>query len=241
MLAPHDGRLARLTATAVGRAAALCPLVAADELAAVLYRAGGTAVDPSLDPRLPRLLCDRAVRPLDLRGYARSGAEHWEGWTAQGVETDELVHKIYVSPTVAALPVALPVVFDLAVRHGVPSWKVGADAPGIHRADKVVLYLPTARKADDVAALLADALADLPAQGVPFSGQVGQTGIVSRGQDQGRQSWRAAVCAAVAQALHDSRSRLADVPPARLADEALRALANDIDVVTWHPGLPVAA
>ncbi|MEN0130181.1 MAG: hypothetical protein AAGC49_12130 [Brevundimonas sp.] len=241
---PPDGRLARLTATAVGRAAALSAMVGADEVSAVLYRAGGTAVEPGQDPRLPRLLCDRAEAGVraELRQYDRSRSEHWDGWTVAGADADDLVHKIYVSPTVAALPAALPIVFAVAVDLTVPSWKVGADGAGIHRADKIVLYLPTSEEADEAAGVLAAALADLPAQGVPFTGQVGRSGIVSRGQDFGRQSWRAAVCTSVGRALLARRASLGpQAPAAQVAAEALDGLAADIDVVTWWPGQRVPA
>jgi len=244
MQPPPDGRLARLTAIAVSRAAALSAMVGADEVSAVLYRAGGTAVDPGQDPRLPRLLCDRAAVSVraETKGYERSRSEHWDGWTAAGADADDLVHKIYVSPTVAALPAALPLVFAVAVDRAVPSWKVGADGAGIHRPDKIVLYLPTSEEADEVAAALSAALANVPAQGVPFTGQVGGSGIVSRGQDFGRQSWRAAVCTSVGRALLARREVLGSEAPAeQVATEALEALAADIDVVTWWPGQRVPA
>ena len=97
-------------------------------------------------------------RALDARastGTSRSRTEHWNGWTTPGAETSTQVHKVYVSPTVPCLPAALPVVFATAAALDVPSWKVGADAAGLHRADKIVLYLPSASRADAVAAALA--------------------------------------------------------------------------------------
>ena len=244
MPTPPGGRLAQMTRTAVVRAAALAGWVGPDELTAVLYRSGGTAPDPREDPRLPRVLADRAERsaPGGLEGYDRSRTEHWNGWTAPGTDTSTQVHKVYVSPTLPCLPAALPVVFATAAALGVPSWKVGADTAGLHRPDKVVLYLPSARRADECAALLADALGGLDAQGVPFTGQVGDTGIVSRGRDQGRQSWRAVLCRTVAESLVDRRAALGpDAPHARVADDALASLAAAVDVVTWQPDSRVPA
>src|SRR5690349_10088251 len=206
-----------MTRSAVVRAAALAGRVGPDELAAVLYRFGGTAAEPHQDPRWPHHLAHLAERSLPRPDrYDRSRTEHWNGWTTPGVETSAQVHKIYVSPTVACLPAVLPVVFALADALDVPSWKVGADAAGLHRADKIVLYLPTPHRADAVAAQLAGALDPSDAQGVPFTGQVGATGIVSRGQDRQGESWRAVLCRAVADALGRQRAGLG--PDAR-ADE----------------------
>jgi len=238
MSQPSGERLARMTRTVVVRAAALAGRVGPDELAAVLYRSGGTAVDPRQDPRLPRYLTDRADRSSPaLAPYERSRTEHWNAWTAPGADASALVHKVYVSPTVAGLPTALPVVFATAAALGVPSWKVGADAAGLHRADKIVLYLPSAGRADAAAQALAGVLDGLDPQGVPFTGQVGATGIVSRGRDHGRESWRAVLCRAVAGALDVHRARLGpDAPAGLVADAALDALADTYDVTSWQPG-----
>lgn len=242
-----DGRLARLTALAVGRAAALSAYLSAssapDELTGFLYRAGGTAAHPRTDARWAGALVDRAVRPhrSALAAHRRSRTAHWDGWTADDADPAVLVHKVYVSPRTPVVAVALERVVAVATRLGVPSWKVGADPAGLHRADKVVLYLPSAHGADAVAQALADELADLPAHGVLFSGQVGPTGIVSRGQDHGGQSWRAVVCRAVALALADARAADPTATAQRVAADALASLAADLDVVTWYPGQRVPA
>ncbi len=244
---PSGEQLALATRTAVVRAAALAGRVGPEQLAALLYRAGGTAVGPREDPRRARALVDRAERCTPqvaraLEPYARTRSPHWNGWTAPGTDTATQVHKVYVSPTVACLRGALPLVFATAVTVDVPSWKVGADAPGLHRPDKIVLYLPSADRADAVAGLLARVLAGLGAQGVPFTGQVGASPMVSRGRDDGSDSWRARVCRAVAVSLVDRRVGLGpDASPELVADAALAALAGDYDVRTWHPELRAEA
>ncbi|GEK20187.1 hypothetical protein [Cellulomonas xylanilytica] len=238
MSQPSGDRLAQMTRTLVVRAAALAGRARPDELAAVLYRSGGSAPDPRQDPRWPHHLAHLAERSAPgTERYERSRAEHWNGWTTPGVETTAQVHKVYVSPTVPGLATVLPVVFATAAALDVPSWKVGADAAGLHRADKIVLYLPSASRADTVAAALADLLDGCSAQGVPFTGQVGATGIVSRGQDRPGESWRAVVCRAVADALDEHRARLGPAAAAEaVAGAALDALADAYDVVTWRPG-----
>ena len=102
----------------------------------------------------------------------------------------------------------LGVILTHAPLLGVPAWKVGADLAGLHRPDKIVLYLASAERADRVAAALALTLGDTAAQGVPFTGQVGATGIVSRGRDVAGTSWRADVCRVVAESLCATRVTL---------------------------------
>ncbi len=248
MDARSGGRLGRVSRLAVDRAAALTGRVdpaAVDvaALAALLYRAGGCAVDDRLDPRWPRHLTRQAERPVAaaLSDHARGRSEHWDSWSAPGVDATELVHKVYVSPTVKSLRRTLEAVFTCVLDHEVPAWKVGADLAGIHRPDKVVLYLPTAEAADAVAGLLDHTLVGQDAQGVPFSGQVGESGIVSRGRDLAGTSWRAVVCRLVAQALWTARSDVAGSAHADAQDQRVAQLALDLvaaqgfDTVTWRP------
>lgn len=241
---PSGGRLAELTRAAVVRAAALTGRVdvaTSDPatLAALLYRAGGSVPDGRLDPRWAGHVVTAAERTAraGLAGHTRTDGQHWRSWTATDVDPATLVHKIYVSPAVCDLGTTLGVILTHAPLLGVPAWKVGADLAGLHRADKIVLYLASAERADKVAATLALALGSFAAQGVPFTGQVGATGIVSRGRDVAGTSWRADVCRQVAEALSASRVELgARARAAEVADDALAGLAgHGLDVRSWHP------
>ncbi len=249
MATPPGERLAQLSRTATIRAAALTRWVGHDDLgteglAAVLYGAGGSAVGDHMDAQWPNLLLRRAERGVrnQLADYSRGATQGWMSWTRADADVTELVHKVYVSPAVSSLPAALPTTLLGAVRLGVPAWKVGADLAGIHRADKAVLYLATAAEADAAAGELAEALASEVPQGVPFTGQVGATGIVSRGLDHNGTSWRAALCHRLAEALWSAREQSgAHASAHRVAEDALRVLASDgFDVTTWHP-VPVGA
>jgi hypothetical protein len=242
---PSGGRLAELTRSAVVRASALTGRVGdtasgPTDLAALLYRAGGCVPDSRLDPRWARHVVTAAERTAraGLGAYARTTGQHWHSWTATGTDPATLVHKIYVSPAVCDLSATLGVILTHAPLLGVPAWKVGADLAGLHRPDKIVLYLASAERADRVAATLALALGSLAAQGVPFSGQVGATGIVSRGRDVDGTSWRASVCRQVAESLRAARAELGEqARAAEVADLALARLSDGgLDVKTWHPG-----
>jgi hypothetical protein len=241
---PSGGRLAVLTRAAVVRVAALTGRVepaTSDPatLASLLSRAGGCVPDGRLDPRWAGHVVTSAERPAraGLAGHTRTAGRHWHSWTATDADPATLVHKIYVSPVVRDVATTLGVILTHAPLLGVPAWKVGADLAGLHRPDKIVLYLASAERADRIAATLALALEGLGAQGVPFTGQVGSTGIVSRGRDVAGTSWRADVCRLVAESLCASRAALGTRARAdEVADEALALLGDrGLDVGTWHP------
>ena len=80
-------------------------------------------------------------------------------------------------------------------------------------------------------------LRGVAAQGVPFSGALDTSGIVSWGRDLDGRSWRSWCCAALARELVAARQRLGPAATAeRVADAALDALGRaGLDVVDWHP------
>ena len=249
---PAGERLARLSRVATIRAAALTGRLGPDQhgpdphgasdLAAVLYRAGGCAPSREIDARWPQLLLRRAERPVRaaLSGHTRSATAAWMSWTRTDADPSQLVHKTYVSPGLAAMAEVLTTTFAVAIDLGVPAWKVGADVAGLHRADKIVLYLPTGEAADRAASALAEVLNHIGPQGVPFTGQVGATGIVSRGIDHDGTSWRALVCRSLADALVAARAVAGPTaPPTDVADLAYERLADlGFDVTTWRPQQP---
>jgi len=242
--APAGERLAELSRIATLRAAALTSRVAPQELgvvglASILYRFGGCIPASDMDVAWPQLLLRRAEGAVnrDLTGYVRSETPGWMSWTRPEADVGKLVHKVYVSPAVPNLAEALPTIFAVAIALGIQAWKVGADVPGLHRPDKVVLYLLTAAEADASGTALDAALNGLAPQGVPFTGQLGESGIVSRGLDRDGTSWRALVCRALAEALWQARDeRGGDAAPQEVAEDACAALAaSGYDVAHWMP------
>ena len=226
------------------RAAALSGQLEVDQVAAVLYRAGSASVSLRHDARWATQLTDLARRAAEPRldPYTMTRTDAWNSWSVPGVDPAGLEHKIYVSPTVAALPQALPIVFARNAELHVPAWKVGANAPGLYRADKIVCYFATSKAALRAGQTLARLLRGVPAQGVPFSGALDGSRIVSRGRDLGGRSWRAMVCAALARELEAARRELGPAAPAdQVAAAALDALGSaGLDVIEWHPSVPEA-
>ncbi|GAB3677611.1 hypothetical protein GCM10028814_10040 [Angustibacter aerolatus] len=249
-----------LTARAVRAAAgvALAGRAGAEELAALLYRAGSAPVTERWvrlwHPSHVELAMRDAVRSAGLdERYRRHGTPHWHAmeradlaWTGR----DALRHKVYVSPEPGELFAALHAVLAAAVALDVPALKVGATTQGVLRPDAIVLYHRSPEHAQQVAERIAADVDGLAARGVPFTGQVGRTGAVSRGTDPSHGSWRSAVTTAVATAvLHAARSertaRAGSADQTHGAVEAVvaRTLSTiasfGLDVTTWWPPLRV--
>jgi hypothetical protein len=113
-------------------------------------------------------------------------------------------------------------------------FKLGADAAGLLRPDKLVVYL---RDADELAAVadrLAGALAGARPHGVPFSAEVAGDGLLSWGGDPAPdagpvgarpESWRLSVCRRLAE--HLVAARTAPSPGTDPVRYALARLAAD--------------
>ncbi len=234
-----DDRLPRLTRTAVDRVAAVAGRADVPVLAGLLYRSGSVALGPRaarvwaptwIGHAIARASADFPRLATDFTAHS-SG--HWHSWNRVARLDGQPVprHKVYVSPLPEHLLEALPTLFETALRRGVPGFKIGASTEGVLRPDKIVLYLRDAAEADAVAQDLADALTELAPQGVPFTGQVGASGIVSRGRDPEGTSWRAWLIDEVASALHAAAAEGGDVSGRALE----RLAARDIDTATWWP------
>ena len=235
-----DDRIPRLTRVAVERVAAVAGRVDVPVLQGLLYRSGSVALGPRnvrvWDPASIGRAIARAAAdfPCLATEYTSHSSAHWHSWnrissSAPGSRPPR--HKVYLSPQPEHLLEALPTLFETVTYFGIPGFKIGASTEGVLRPDKIVLYLPDAAAADTVAQRLADELTELAPQGVPFSGQVGDTGIASRGRDPEGTSWRAWLIDEVAQAL-DSAAQQDGSPAVRALD---KLASRGIDTLTWWP------
>ncbi|MGH3932539.1 MAG: hypothetical protein ACRDTF_21480, partial [Pseudonocardiaceae bacterium] len=214
----RDGHLGRLARAALDYAARM-RLGDVDALTARLYAYGrvpfsrrwarafpGPAAVLGL---LPRLTLARSwAGPVESQGSA------WLSWSRRdrgaAATSSALPYKLYVSPHVAALTDALPAVIEALTRSPAPRFKIGADAAGLIRPDKIVVYLADAGQVDDAADALSRALTGVAAHGVPFSAELAADGLLSWGGDPpadagpvGRkaESWRLSVCRRLAEGL----------------------------------------
>jgi len=215
-----------------------------------------------LNPAWKRLLPDAAAverhlgigvggphRRLLDRSWSRSGpSDSWLSWRRRGVDdggrlaTAGATWKLYVSPAPEALADGFGRILDALAATRAPQFKIGADAAGLLRPDKMVAYFPSFERLATAAEALTERLAGTPAQGVPFTSEIGAEGLLSWGVDppadsqwSGRESWRLWLTHRLAVALlAGKKSEAPGVEPWRFALERLRLEGVDTD--SWTPG-----
>lgn len=185
-------------------------------------------------------------RQLLDRGWERTGgsAEWWLSWRSRqdgDLSGGGATWKLYVSPVPEALPGSFGDILEALAAARAAQFKVGADALGILRADKIVAYFPSFERLAAAAEALEARLSGIPAQGVPFTSEIGGAGLLSWGVDPPREeaafgsgeSWRLWLTHRLARALLSARSAQA-AEPWRFALERVRLEGVDTD--TWTPG-----
>lgn len=254
---PSGRRLADLSRRAVARAAVVALHHArtgrpadAGAVTALLYNANSLPMGPrsraDYHPRQIDQLLSRSTR--QLTGYTRCRTGYWQAWIAEaeapyGDPLSRYIHKVYVSPLAACLESAVTAVAGVGRDCAAYSFKVGGTTAGVLRADKIVMYFDSSDAADLAAQGLAERLGPMPAQGVPFSGQVGPTGIVSRGADRNGLSWRLMVCQLIADSLVRQAGAAGAAEPTPVDQLVQLALADarrsGLDTDTFAPGRSV--
>jgi hypothetical protein len=159
---------------------------------------------------------------------------------------DDVTYKLYVSPRPERIREAFETVVRVLSDFPETPFKIGRDATGLLRPDKMVAYFVNRETLDEVAARLAQELAGCDAHGVPFTAGLDESGLLSWGIDppdsdvalhwRGRESWRLWVAkrlgAAMAMAM-GRPSRRSSVEPWQFA--LARARRHGIDTNTWAP------
>ncbi|HYX24528.1 MAG TPA: hypothetical protein VFC23_10290 [Thermoanaerobaculia bacterium] len=266
----RGGRLAELSLAALryGQALALAGTAATGALADPLrlsLRLYGYNRRP-LTPAWKRRLADAAAverhlgigpgglhrRRLD-QGWSRTGSsETWLSWRRRGSDRDGgglaaagATWKLYVSPQPEALADGFGRILDALTAARAPQIKVGAGAAGLLRPDKMVAYFGSFERLAAAADAVTERLGGTPAQGVPFTSEIGGDGLLSWGVDppagpwSGGESWRLwlthrLAVALLAGKLAGKSAETAGVEPWRFALERLRLEGVDTD--SWTPG-----
>ena len=248
------GRLAAISQEALDVAASLVDATPAD-LEGRLYTHNFAPIGPRWSARLGDRAAIRRYLGIDDGPRARAirGAWHgfrevdgWSVWSTniavQSRPTErEVTYKLYVSPTMDALPDTLIKAAPIFAEAHAFSFKVGASIRDVARPDKLVAYFDTRERALECGEMLAESLAGTPTQGVPFTADAGADGLVSWGVDPpdrpgwvGDASWRRWVCRRLA---HYLAAALAaptdDSSPTRFATERLRL--DGVDTRSWAP------
>ncbi len=246
------GYIGRLSRDAVSYGAALGPLPIV-EIASRLYLFNRRPSTPALEAQFAAsqdviaylTSGDRGDRRLRSRWHQEITEGTWVCWRSSD-EAASLRFKLYVSPTLEALPDAFRLTLDALARVGCTNFKAGLTAFGLLRPDKIVAYFARLEDLQAAAELISVSSAGIPAHGVPFTGAIDNEGLVSWGMDPPlpdgpvgtghAQSWREWVAERVAVYLALGReSEATDVPAF-----ALRRLELDgIDVARWTPNLAI--
>jgi hypothetical protein len=200
--------LDRLSAAALHHVAAIPGLV--DQAAADrLYRMNSQPLTPALMRSLPD--AEAAARYLGLAPppapYRAVADAHWLHFRHPAA-AGPLVHKLYVSTRLTALPALLALALPLLAANAVPSFKLGAHAAGLARCDHFVLHFASPDHRDHVATELAILLVPpagprLPPLGVPFAAAVvaDPAGLIGSGFDPPEHSHRSWITTVMAAAL----------------------------------------
>ena len=184
------------------------------------------------------------------RSWISTGTAPWLSWRARsrpGTERSETsagpTWKLYVSPLPEALAEGFGAVLEALAAGRASHFKVGANAAGLLRPDKIVAYFPSFERLAAAAEVVTRRLEGAPAHGVPFTSEIGGAGLVSWGVDPAKEetawgdgeSWRQWLTNRLARALLSARASGAEgVEPWRFAVDRLRLEGVDTD--TWTPG-----
>lgn len=256
--AQRSGRIAALSLAAL-RVAEVLPGDDPHRLSLRLYAYNRIP----LTPRWKRLLPDTGAveshlgiapggphrRALDRAWQRLADREGWISWISRAVDDggdgrpDGPTWKLYVSPRPESLSEGFGAVLVALTASRARQFKVGCDAGGLLRADKIVAYFPSFERLAEAADAVVARLAGAPAQGVPFTSEIGGGGLLSWGMDPPRserawslgESWRAWLSLRLARDLLAARHAAAPgVEPWRFALDRLRL--EGIDTDTWTPG-----
>ncbi len=255
------GRLQRIALDALAYAETL-PAEDGPSLANRLYEYGRVPISPEWARRLPNadavLAYVGAAPGTDVRGRLETTWEapkertqtSWLMWSCRrrsDLGARSATFKLYVSPSVEDLPRAFAAVLALQANRPM-HWKIGSDAAGLLRPDKMVLYFADQERMLATAGELQAALRGATPHGVPFTAEIADDGLLSWGMDppiaervlawQEPESWRLWVVRRLAAALCSARGANAStLRPAEFALERLRHEGVDVDA--WTPSVSI--
>ena len=182
-------------------------------------------------------------------------AAYWISWRSRANDRHHMpgpTYKLYVSPRPERIRDAFHALVRVLSDFPGAGFKIGPDASGLLRPDKLVSYFTSRESLDRAARALKNELAGCPAHGIPFSAGIDEDGLLSWGMDppdseralswQQRESWRLWIAMRLANALAiakrsatraTTRSQSTAVEPWRFAVERLRRHAVNFE--TWTP------
>ena len=237
-----SGRIAQLSLAAL-RTAASAGWTESAAIAPWLYRFGTLPRTPAIDRdfgpdddpiAVLGMTSGGATRRLLEASYEASTIAGWYTFARIPLQAQPVAaSKLYVSPKPEALAHAWPLLAGVFVRCEVRSFKVGRGIEGLLRPDKIVAYFEDVAHMREVAKEVASTLHGCPAQGTPFTSDLGGNGLLSTGVDPPASnppvSWRSWIT-----------KRLADSLTAHLGmprDQLVAAILADIRAAGIDPDL----
>jgi len=172
---------------------------------------------------------------------------HWIAWNrkkqARRHQAEDAVYKIYISPVLHDFPEVFRKTVRVLTQSKAFSFKTGTDRHGLLRPDKFVTYFHSLEDLGHASIMLKEELADYQAQGVPFTAQLDDKGMISWGIDPANKdvlenfeggSWRASVSEKLASAIVQAKGE------GLAKDKALEFVLNKIslegiDPINWIP------
>lgn len=179
-----------------------------------------------------------------IRSQAGSGWISWQSRSARTSERTAVTWKLYVSPR----PEHIREAFHALVRALAPiegaQMKIGPDAAGLLRPDKLVAYFHSRAELDGAAGNLLAELRGCPAHGVPLTAAIDEHCLLSWGADPpdsaralswlDRESWRLWLAKTLASAMAIAKQAASPaIAPSAFA--IARAQRHGVDVQTWAP------
>ncbi len=119
--------------------------------------------------------------PAQNDGWLAWQSRRWDARVSLG-DHNMIGCKLYISPRTDHLPEAFPVILTAMSRTRVRHFKVGKDAPGLLRPDKMVAYFSSYEDLIETVEQLKKELAGCPAHGVPFTAELGRRRLALMGR-----------------------------------------------------------
>lgn len=208
----------------------------------------GSATDTESYLGLDSATSHRRALARDWRRMARpTGGAVWFVWHAKNTlpgDHQGPTYKLYISPQGGHVQqVFASVVLSLS-DTGATSFKIGNDASGLLRPDKMIAYFTNQADLVAAASTLYRRLQGCPPHGTPFTAELYADGLLSWGVDPPwasgslswitAASWRSWLTAKLATALVAAKADAdSEVEPWRFA--LLRLSLDDVDTATWAP------
>ena len=189
---------------------------------------------------------DNAINTLTERWHSTiTEKNEWLSWSRKMPENfiddpSQGIFKLYISPVVNDLPGVLLKSVPIIDASDAVSFKIGNTLPGLLRPDKMVVYFYSKESLFKTAGTLIDVLKHYAAQGVPFSVQLDDNGLLSWGEDppEGQQnldgSWRTVISDKLAALLAQAKENKLSWDRTIAYIEATMQ-SKGIDIRNWDP------